>query len=75
MRQAIEQYGAALAVAQELGDRRNEGTRLANLGLAYRDLGEPARARQCWAQALALYEAVKDPNTDRVRRWLADLEA
>jgi len=36
---AIENYEAALEIAQEIGDRRGEGAHLGNLGLAYRDLG------------------------------------
>jgi tetratricopeptide (TPR) repeat protein len=34
-RKAIEFYEQALAIAREIGDRRNEGAWLGNLGLAY----------------------------------------
>jgi hypothetical protein len=37
-------------------------------------LGDPARPRECWTQALALFEAIEDPNAETVRRWLAELD-
>jgi len=50
-----------------------QGNRLANLGLLARDQGDAARARDLWQQALRIYEAIEDPNAERVRGWLAEL--
>ena len=73
MQQAISYHLKALAIAQEIGDRRNEGNWLANMGAAYEELGDTARARQMWEQALAIFEAIEDPNAERVRGWLEGL--
>jgi len=35
-------------------------------------LGDVARARKLWEEALRLYEAIEDPNAQKVRRWLAE---
>jgi len=45
-----------------------------NLGLAHKDLGGQDRACELWTQALAIYEAIENPNAERVRGWLAELE-
>ena len=37
-------YQQALAIAQEIGDRRGEGTWLGNLGIAYANLGQVEQA-------------------------------
>ena len=60
-----------LVIVQEIGDRRGEGNALANLGLAYETLSDVARARELWAAALAIYEAIESPYAARVREWLA----
>jgi tetratricopeptide (TPR) repeat protein len=73
-RQAVEYHEAALVISKEIGDRRGEGADLGNLGLAYAALGEPDRARDLWTQALEIFEAIEDPNADRVRGWLAELD-
>ena len=73
MRRAIESYEQALAIAREIGDRRGEGNRLANLGLLVKGQGDLARARQLWEQALEIYEAIEDPNAKRVRGCLDEL--
>jgi hypothetical protein len=57
-----------------------EGNRLGNLGLAYAALGEvfPDGDRpgtiNYYEQALAIFEAIEDPNAEKVRRWLAELD-
>ena len=69
-----ETYNQALAISQEIGDRRGEGTRLGNLGIAYEQQGEPDKARQHWEAALVIYEEIQSPTADSVRQWLADLD-
>jgi len=51
---------AAAAAAREIGDRRNEGAHLGNLGLAYRDLGETRRAIAHYEQALKIAREIGD---------------
>jgi len=43
------------------------------MGFLARQQGNPTRARELWEQALRIYEAIQDPNTERVRAWLAEL--
>ena len=73
MRRAIEYCEQALSVAREIGDRRMEGNALANLGLLAEGQGELAHARELWEQALRIFEAIEDPNAERVRGWLKEL--
>jgi tetratricopeptide (TPR) repeat protein len=51
---AVEYYGQALAIAQEIGDRRGEGNRLANLGNAYTALNDHASAANIYDQLIDL---------------------
>jgi hypothetical protein len=44
----------ALEIARDIGDRRNEGIVLGNLGLAYADLGQVEKAREYLQAALAI---------------------
>ena len=37
-------------------------------------LGEVERARPCLQQSLAIFEEIRSPDADRVRRWLDELE-
>ena len=66
MRKAIGYYEQQLAIVREIGDRRGEGSALGNLGLAYRELGEPARARVLLEQALAIGREIEDPQIIRI---------
>jgi tetratricopeptide (TPR) repeat protein len=72
--QAIGYYEQALAIAQEIGHRQNEGNWLGNLGLAYRDLGQVEQAREYLEQALHIFEEIKSPHADLVRKWLDELD-
>ena len=72
VRKAIEFYEQSLAIKREIGDRRGQGNALANLGTAYKELGDMDRAKELWRAALEIYEAIEDPNAERVRGWLAN---
>jgi len=37
------------------------------MDLAYKRLGDAARARELWEEVLHIYEATEDPNADEVR--------
>jgi tetratricopeptide (TPR) repeat protein len=69
---AVEYYNRALAIAREIcaastqgsqkwtAARRSEGDQLGNIGLAYRALGQVARAIEYHEQALAIYRMFGD---------------
>jgi tetratricopeptide (TPR) repeat protein len=44
IKKAIGNYEQALKILREVGDRRDEGYYLGNMGNAYRDLREPKKA-------------------------------
>jgi hypothetical protein len=52
-------------------ERRGLGS---NLGNAYRALDQVELARDCLEQSLYIFEEIKDPNAERVRGWLAELQ-
>ena len=56
-----------LTLHREIGDRRGEGTDLGNLGVAYRNLGEPRRAIEFYEQALMIARETGD--------WLGEYNA
>ena len=53
MKEAQENYDAALAIAREVGDRRGEGIVLSRLGLLHAEQGDPEEARRCFDLALS----------------------
>jgi tetratricopeptide (TPR) repeat protein len=59
-RRAIEFYQQALAISQEIGDRRGEGNRLGSLGNAQAALGETRRAIEFYQQALGIAREIGD---------------
>jgi tetratricopeptide (TPR) repeat protein len=68
---AIEYHQQALAIAKEIGDRRNEGTWFGNLGLAYADQGQVERAIEYYEQALAISKEIGDRRNEGY--WLNNL--
>jgi tetratricopeptide (TPR) repeat protein len=58
--EAIQSYRQALAIYQELGDRRNESIVLMNLGNAYNDQGRTAEAIQAHEESVAVFEELGD---------------
>lgn len=74
-RKAIGFYEQHLEIAREIGDRRGEGNALWNSALAHDSLGERAEAVRRAEAALAIREAIEDPNADMVRGTLAGWKA
>ncbi|PKO20809.1 MAG: hypothetical protein CVU38_18145 [Chloroflexi bacterium HGW-Chloroflexi-1] len=68
-RRKIPLLETALAAARRLGDRRNEGTHLGNLGPAYWSLGDAARATGSHEQALAIDRAIGDRRGEAIDAW------
>ncbi len=69
MARAIEYYEQALQISREIGDRRGEGNRLGNLGLAYSGLGEVARAIEYYEQALQIARETGDRRGEAFASW------
>ena len=59
-REARVCFEKGLAIAREMGDRRGEGTALANLGNTFSTLGDDGKAIGFHEQHLAVARAVKD---------------
>jgi len=64
VRERIRWLEIALASAQQLKDRANEGYALGNLGLAYAALGETKRAIQCYEQRLVIAHELGDRRSE-----------
>jgi tetratricopeptide (TPR) repeat protein len=60
VRQAIGYYEQALEIAREIGDQRNEGAHLGNLGNAYAALGDVRQAIGYYEQALEIAREIGD---------------
>ena len=71
-RKAIEFYEQQLIITREIGDRRGEGNALFNSALAHDSLGNRPEAIARAVAALAIYEAIEDPNAAKVRATLAE---
>ena len=71
MERALEFYEQALVIHTEIGNRRNEGTWLGNLGSAYDALGQVERALEFYEQALVIAKEIGDRRGEGV--WLNNL--
>jgi CHAT domain-containing protein/Tfp pilus assembly protein PilF len=65
-RKAIEQYGEALRLMRQAGDRRGEGMTLANLGMIHNSLEEPQKALEHLDQALTIWRAINDRHLEAI---------
>jgi tetratricopeptide (TPR) repeat protein len=63
---AIGYCEQALVIDREIGDRHGEGVALGNLGLAYKNLGEVAKAQALLRQAKSIGEQIRDPQIVRI---------
>jgi DNA-binding SARP family transcriptional activator/tetratricopeptide (TPR) repeat protein len=68
-------YRRSLALCREFGDRSNEATVLVHLGDTCLDEGDVGGAREAWRQAVEILDEFGQPEADRVRAKLADLDA
>jgi tetratricopeptide (TPR) repeat protein len=62
----IEFHHQNLAIAREMGDRRDEMSALADLGSLYQSLGEPLRANCFFDDSLAIARDIGDRRGERV---------
>src|SRR5688572_3118283 len=69
-RKAIEQYGEALRLMREAGDRRGEGMTLTNMGISYNLLDEPQKALEQLDQALTLWRAIGDRHLEGITQTI-----
>jgi hypothetical protein len=62
--------GQALMITREISDRRGEGIGLWNTALAHNQLGNLAGTIAHAKEALAIFEAIEDPNAAKGARLL-----
>ena len=65
-RKAVEQYGEALRLMREAGDRRGEAMALTNRGAIYNLLDEPQKALQHLDQALKVWRLIGDRHLEAI---------
>jgi len=56
-------------IDRKIGDRRGEGKAFGNLGIAYKDLGEPRRAIEYYEQALVIDREIGDRQGEAISCW------
>jgi tetratricopeptide (TPR) repeat protein len=71
-RKAMRYYERCLTITREIGDRRGEGNTRWNAALAHDFLGDRPEAIAQAVAALAIREAIEDPNAAQVRAKLAE---
>jgi tetratricopeptide (TPR) repeat protein len=71
--EAVEMYLPALMIWRNLGDQFEEATTLACIGDSHEGLGHTQLARDHWQQAMALFDELKRPDAEEVRRRIARL--
>jgi tetratricopeptide (TPR) repeat protein len=64
--EAVTALQQATAVYRKLGDRRGEARSLLNLGLTYLGLSNGAKAIHVGQQALAIAQALSDPELEKL---------
>lgn len=69
---AIGYYKQQLAIAQEFGDKQGEGNAYWNMSLAVNKLGDRAKAIKLAEDALEIYEAIRGPNSEKVRKVIEE---
>ena len=70
---AIEFFDQNLIIVRELGDQRAEGRALWNSARAHDLLGNRSEAIARGAAALAIFEAIEDPDAAMIRAELTEL--
>ena len=70
----MECFEEALVIAREVEYKRIEAETLESLGMTYKQLGNLDQARECWRQALGIFETIEHPDVARVREWLKGLD-
>jgi len=71
--QARQSYQEARPIYAQIGDRYSYAASSAHLGLVFQGLEKMDQARQYLSEAVAIFEEIKSPHADLVRRWLAEL--
>ena len=73
---AIDLLDQALVTLRETGRSTQPGlpSRQPGPGHAYQAIGDVPQARQCWSEALAIYESYGNPRAGIVRTWLQRID-
>jgi len=59
IKEAVEHFKTALTCREKIGNYRGCGQHFRNLGLCYRDLGEPQLARECYEKSIDNWHMIK----------------
>lgn len=70
-RKAVEQYGEAVRLMREAGDRRGEAMTLTNTGMVYYGLAEPQKAIEPLDQALTIWREIGDRHLEAIARSIS----
>src|SRR5205085_10266539 len=73
MYRAIEFLEQQLTITREIGDRRGAGAALFNISVALDEFSDRAKAIAHAEAALEIFEPIKSPYAEMVRRWLTAL--
>jgi DNA-binding SARP family transcriptional activator/tetratricopeptide (TPR) repeat protein len=68
---AAEHLESALGLCRDHGNRHAEGEILTHVGDARHAAGDLPQARHAWRQALAIYDDIGHPDTEKIRAKLA----
>ncbi len=74
VKKAIEYYEKALKIAQEIGDRGNEGTWLNNLGIVFQNEKKCREALACYLLSRDIRTQIKDQYLEQTESNLKVLE-
>ncbi|MGH3712014.1 MAG: tetratricopeptide repeat protein [Micromonosporaceae bacterium] len=72
-RQAVDYYQQAIDWCHQHGDGRDQAVKLIDLGDTYHTAGDHAAARDAWQRALHLLDEIGHPDTDKLRKRIAEL--
>jgi tetratricopeptide (TPR) repeat protein/DNA-binding XRE family transcriptional regulator len=71
---AIDHLNRARGLCREIGDRHGEGRVLDTLGQVHRAASRCDAARQCWRQALMIFDDLGGPETEEIRSRLRTID-
>jgi tetratricopeptide (TPR) repeat protein/predicted phosphodiesterase len=69
---AVEYYELSLGISREMGDRKGEADYLFSMSLSLEKLGPREKAIDLAKTALEIFEQIKSPNAETVRKKLAE---
>ncbi|AKB47707.1 hypothetical protein MSKOL_1930 [Methanosarcina sp. Kolksee] len=72
--EAVKKYNQSLKMKEELGNKSGIAITLGQMGRVLEEKGEYELALKDYYTALEIFEELKSPNRELVRKWIAGLE-